>query len=100
MSSMKKNKMSLVSRIAIAVASLALSAVYFMPVWFIFLLAPQYPEGLTMNIWLDKITGQVDIINGLNHYIGMKHISADMFPEFKYLIYILCFFTLFGLLVA
>jgi copper chaperone NosL len=53
-----------------------------------------------MNIWLNKITGQVDIINGLNHYIGMKHIKADMFPEFRYLIYIVGFFILFGFIVA
>ena len=94
------NKMSLPSRIIIAIVSLALTATYFLPVWFIYLIAPQYPEGLTMNIWLNKITGQVDIINGLNHYIGMKHIKAEMFPEFNYLIYIVAFFILFGLLVA
>lgn len=92
--------MSLPSRIVIAIASLGLIATYFLPVWFIFLIAPQYPEGLTMNIWLNKITGQVDIINGLNHYIGMKHISADMFPEFDFLIYIVAFYILLGLIVA
>jgi copper chaperone NosL len=100
MSSMNKNKMSTPSRILIAVASIGLMATYFLPVWFIFLIAPQYPEGLTMNIWLNKITGQVDIINGLNHYIGMKHIKPEMFPEFSYLVYIVAFFILFGLLVA
>ena len=98
MSSM--NKMSFPSRIIIALASLALIATYFLPVWFIFLIAPQYPEGLTMNIWLNKITGQVDIINGLNHYIGMKHINASMFPEFDFLVYIVGFFIAFGLAVA
>jgi copper chaperone NosL len=97
---MNKNKMSKPSRIIIAIGSLALIATYFLPVWFIFLIAPQYPEGLTMNIWLNKITGQVDIINGLNHYIGMKHIRPEMFPEFSYLIYIVGFFILFGLVVA
>ena len=94
------NKMSFPSRIIIGLASLALIGTYFLPVWFIFLLAPQYPEGLTMNIWLNKITGQVDIINGLNHYIGMKHIKADMFPEFDYLVYVVAFFILLGLIVA
>ncbi|MGV3529393.1 MAG: nitrous oxide reductase accessory protein NosL [Flavisolibacter sp.] len=94
------NKMSSISRIVVAIASLLMIALYFVPVWFIFLLAPQYPEGLTMQIWLNQITGQVDIINGLNHYIGMKHISADMFPEFTYLVYIVGFFIAFGLLVA
>jgi copper chaperone NosL len=94
------NKMSFPSRIIIALASLALISVYFLPVWFIFLIAPQYPEGLTMNIWLNKISGQVDIINGLNHYIGMRHIKAEMFPEFTYLVYVVAFFILFGLTVA
>lgn len=84
----------------IAVASLAMAAAFFLPVWVIYLTAPQYPEGLEMNIWLTKITGQVDIINGLNHYIGMKHINADMFPEFGYMKYILAGFILYGLLVA
>ncbi len=92
--------MSRPSRIIIAIASLALTATYFLPVWFIFLIAPQYPEGLTMNIWLNKITGEVDIINGLNHYIGMKHIKPEMFPEFSYLVYVVAFFILFGLVVA
>jgi copper chaperone NosL len=93
-------KMSLPSRIIIAIASLTLIATYFLPVWFIFLIAPQYPEGLTMKIWLNNITGQVEIINGLNHYIGMKHIKPEMFPEFAYMVYIVGFFILFGLVVA
>jgi copper chaperone NosL len=93
-------KMSLTSRIIIALASLSLVATYYLPVWFIHLLAPQYPEGLTMQIWLNKITGEVDIINGLNHYIGMKHIDASMFPEFSYLVYIVAAFIAFGLMVA
>jgi copper chaperone NosL len=45
--------------------------------------APQYPEGLVMRIWHNKLSGDVDIINGLNHYIGMREINAAMFPEFK-----------------
>ncbi|NTS42081.1 nitrous oxide reductase accessory protein NosL [Flavisolibacter sp. BT320] len=93
-------KMSTISRILIAVASAGMIAVFFLPVWAIYLIAPQYPEGLQMNIWLTKFSGQVDIINGLNHYIGMKHISADMFPEFGYMKYILAGFIAYGLLVA
>src|SRR5688572_20793127 len=93
-------KMSTNSRIIIAVGALAMCIMFFVPVWSIYLIAPQYPEGLSMQIWLNKITGQVEIINGLNHYIGMKHIKAEMFPEFKYLVYILGFFILFGLAIA
>lgn len=93
-------KMSKVSRIIIAVGSLTMIIMFFVPAWSIYLVAPQYPEGLSMQIWLYKITGQVDIINGLNHYIGMKHIEAEMFPEFSFLVYILGFFILFGLVIA
>lgn len=93
-------KMNTTSRIIIATGSVALILMYFVPAWSIYLIAPQYPEGLSMQIWLNKITGQVDIINGLNHYIGMKHINADMFPEFGFLPYVLGFFILFGLAVA
>lgn len=62
--------------------------------------APQYPEWLHMKIWLNKITGDVDIINGLNHYIGMKHIKVEMFPEFKIMPYLLAALIAFGLLTA
>src|SRR6185503_12749784 len=93
-------KMSKVSRIIIAIGSLTLIIMFFVPAWSIYLIAPQYPEGLSMQIWLNKITGQVEIINGLNHYIGMKHINVSMFPEFTFLIYILGFFILFAFAVA
>lgn len=83
-----------------AFASGALIVVFFLPAWRIDLFAPQYPEGLTMNIWINGLSGQVDIINGLNHYIGMKKISVDMFPEFKFLPYVVGFFMLLGMAVA
>ncbi|HQV05865.1 MAG TPA: hypothetical protein PKW62_03825 [Chitinophagaceae bacterium] len=95
-----KNKLSTTSRILIAFASGALIAVFLLPAWRIDLFAPQYPEGLTMNIWINKLSGDVEIINGLNHYIGMKHISADMFPEFKYMSYVVFFFMALGMSAA
>jgi len=94
------NKLSITSRILVAFASGALIAVFFLPAWRIDLFAPQYPEGLTMNIWINGLTGDVDVINGLNHYIGMKHITVAMFPEFKFLPYVVAFFMLFGMAVA
>jgi copper chaperone NosL len=93
-------KLTIASRILVAFASGALVAVFFLPAWRIDLFAPQYPEGLMMNIWINNITGDVEIINGLNHYIGMKHITVDMFPEFKYLPYVVGFFMLLGMIVA
>ncbi|HEX6428129.1 MAG TPA: nitrous oxide reductase accessory protein NosL [Niastella sp.] len=94
------NKMNYRSRIIILIGSLAMIVMYFVPVWSIYLIAPQYPEGLSMQIWLNKISGQVEIINGLNHYIGMKHIKGEMFPEFTFLVYIVGLFILFGLTIA
>ncbi|AEI46570.1 nitrous oxide reductase accessory protein NosL [Runella slithyformis] len=88
------------SRVSIAVTSLALIATYFVPLWRIDLWAPQYPEGLVMKIWLSKLSGDVDIINGLNHYIGMAHIKEEMFPEFKILPYAVGFYIVLGLLTA
>jgi len=93
-------KLSITSRIIIAVATLALCVLFVTPAWSIYLVAPQYPEGLSMQIWLNKITGQVEIINGLNHYIGMKHINESMFPEFRFMVYLLGAYILFGLVVA
>ena len=95
-----KQKLSVTSRILVAFASGALITVFFLPAWRIDLFAPQYPEGLTMNIWINGLTGDVDIINGLNHYIGMKHITVAMFPEFKFLPYVVGFYMLLGMIVA
>lgn len=94
------NKLTLGSRIILAIASLLLIAVYFTPIWRIDLFAPQYPEGLTMKIWHNTIKGEIEIINGLNHYIGMRHISVEMFPEFDFLKYVIAFYILLGLAVA
>ncbi|WP_291865889.1 hypothetical protein [Maribacter sp.] len=58
--------------------SLLLLGLYSFPLWNIMLGAPQYPEPLGMNIHITGIQGvsEFDIqnIDGLNHYIGMKTI--------------------------
>ncbi len=73
---------------------------YFVPLWRILMWAPQYPEGLGMQIWINNITGDVKIISALNHYIGMRHIEVSMFPEFEYMIYILGVVIATGFLAA
>jgi copper chaperone NosL len=77
--------LSNITRVLVAVGSLLIGVSFFVPLWQILLWAPQYPEGLTMKIWYNKLSGEIEIINGLNHYIGMKHISVEMFPEFGYI---------------
>ena len=93
-------KINGVSRVIIAISSLLIAISFFVPIWRIDLFAPQYPEGLVMKIWLDKLTGDVEVINGLNHYIGMKKISVEMFPEFSFLKYIVAAFIVYGLVIA
>ena len=88
------------SRIVVAIASLLMVSAYFVPLWQILMWAPQYPEGLEMDIWINTIKGDVKVISALNHYIGMKHIEVEMFPEFEYMIYIVGFLIGFGLLTA
>jgi len=89
-----------ITRILLGVASLLLLITYYVPLWQILLWAPQYPEGLTMKIWHNNISGEVAIINGLNHYIGMKHISVEMFPEFRYIGLLIGLLMAVGLLAA
>ena len=61
----------------LVVCGIALTAVLFVPMWKIELQAPQYPEGLELKIYPHKLGGNVDIINGLNHYIGMKTLHEE-----------------------
>lgn len=87
-----------------ATAALLLIAAYFVPLWNISLTAPQYPEGLGINIYLHTIAGaqgnDLESINGLNHYIGMKRIEPGDIPELKYMPYIIGVFIAFGLVAA
>jgi copper chaperone NosL len=88
----------------VAVAALILILTFFFPLWTIDLNAPQYPEGLGIRIWLDQISGMkpndLQSINGLNHYIGMKVIDPESIPELKIMPYIITFMIIFGLFNA
>lgn len=87
-----------------AIAALLLVALYFLPIWSISLDAPQYPEGIGLNIFINNIEGKqphdLQNINGLNHYIGMKPIKPHSIPELKYMPPIIGFLIVTGLLVA
>jgi len=88
------------SRIIAIICSIGLIAVLFVPLWRIELSAPQYPEGLMLKIYPDKLGGDVDIINGLNHYIGMRTLHTEDFIEFTILPYIIGLLAAFGILSA
>lgn len=97
---MKNNKLPGYARLLLVLGSALLVAVLFVPMWQIQLTAPQYPEGLKLLIYTDKLGGNVNIINGLNHYIGMKTLHTTDFFEFTILPYIIGFFAVAVLLTA
>jgi len=83
------------SSILMIVGSSLLLSLFWFPLWNIELGAPQYPIPLGMNIYIDGIkgVGEFDLqnIDGLNHYIGMKTIPK---PEEMWE------FTVFPLVIA
>lgn len=85
-------------RLISLVGGLALAVSLLFPLWRIDLSAPQYPEGLTLKIYPHKIGGDVEVVNGLNHYIGMRTLHTEDFFEFIILPYLIGTFALFGLL--
>jgi len=95
-----KNNISILSRILLIISAGLLVYSVYVPIWQIDLDAPQYPEGLNLKIFADKLGGDVEIINGLNHYIGMKTLHAEDFIEFSILTYIIFFYALFAIVTA
>ena len=88
------------NRILIAIAAISLGALLVIPIWRIDLMAPQYPEGLFLQIFHDRFDGDVRNINGLNHYIGMATIHNEMFPEFEIMEYVFYLLMAWGVIAA
>jgi len=92
------------NRIWMSIAALMLIGVYLFPIWSISLEAPQYPEGIGLNIWINQIEGKapqdLQNINGLNHYIGMKEITPESIPELKIMPPVIGFLIASGILIA
>jgi hypothetical protein len=44
----------------------------FLPYWELVLHAPQYPKGLRIQLFVNRMAGDVKEVDGLNHYIGMR----------------------------
>lgn len=94
--------MKKISGILLFISCAFLAVIYFFPIWYIRLEAPQYPGGLDMYIWINQITGTDEFtlqnINILNHYIGMQAIHPDSFAELQVMPYILAFLIASGLM--
>lgn len=58
--------------IFLGLAALCLIVSIFLPYWNMALEAPQYPKGLHVRTYVNRLEGDVQEIDGLNHYIGMR----------------------------
>lgn len=92
------------SRLLLVLTALLLSFTYFFPLWEISLDAPQYPEGLGLEIWINQMQGQhpgdLNKINNLNHYIGMKQIEPESIEELRIMPWIMRGVMIAGLIAA
>ena len=78
------------SRILLLAAVGLLVATYFLPLWNLTMFAPQYREGLRLDIYSHTLAGgnggqDVREINTLNHYIGMHELTNESFAEFQWM---------------
>ncbi|WP_211193798.1 hypothetical protein [Pyxidicoccus fallax] len=78
------------ARAALALLVVPLLLTFTAPLWRIDLSAPQYPDGLTMDIWSYKLEGggdgqHIQEINTLNHYIGMRPIDRAALSDLDWL---------------
>ncbi|MCB0613531.1 MAG: hypothetical protein KDC75_09490, partial [Phaeodactylibacter sp.] len=91
-------------RVLMILAAAALMMLFVFPMWRITLIAPQYPDGVNMYIWINKIGGDgpgtLQNVNILNHYVGMKFIEPDAIPELQYFPYIIIGLAVLALLAA
>jgi len=82
---------------------LLLGGLFVLPLWNITLEAPQYPEPIGMNIHINKIAdmnpNDVQNINIMNHYVGMKDIPETL-PEFEIFPTVVIVMMALGLVVA
>jgi hypothetical protein len=76
------------------VAALLLVPTYVSPLWNLTMFAPQYQEGLRLDIYSTHLKGghggqDIKEINVLNHYIGMRDLAEEDFTEFKWLPFVI-----------
>ena len=82
------------SRALLAAAALLLVPAYVAPLWNLTMFAPQYQDGLRLDIYSYKLEGgnggqDVKEINVLNHYIGMRDLAVADFTEFKWMPFVI-----------
>ncbi len=82
------------ARLMLLAAAALLVATYFFPLWNLTMFAPQYPEGLRLDIYSYTLVGgnrgqDVKEITLLNHYIGMHDLVNESFTEFQWMPFVI-----------
>ncbi len=75
-------------------AAVVLAATLLQPLWNLTMFAPQYGDGLRLDIYAQHLQGgnhgqDLKEINLLNHYIGMRDLSNENFTEFKWMPFVI-----------
>jgi hypothetical protein len=89
--------------LGLAIVPLVLSLT--LPLWNIRMIAPQYPKGLELDIYAHTIEGgneglDLDEINTLNHYIGMRKLEKVDFTDLEWIPFAIGGLALLALRVA
>jgi copper chaperone NosL len=83
-------KLGIGPRLLLIVSAALLAVTLALPLWRLTMFAPQYPDGLRMDIYTQELKGDrngqdIKEINLLNHYIGMRDLTTEEFTEFKWM---------------
>jgi copper chaperone NosL len=79
-------------------AAMLLMVSLLLPYWLLKMEAPQFPEGLTISAYVNRLAGDVVELEGLNHYVGLD--SFESGAVFERSIAIFAVVVLAGLLVG
>ncbi len=93
------------SRLLLALLVVPLLLAFTAPLWNISMKAPQYPNGLGLDIYAHKVEGgrdgaDIQEINTLNHYIGMSPIDRAALSDLDWIPFALGILVILTLRVA
>lgn len=94
------SRMGLWERVSAGLAAISLLVVTRLPLWRIWLTSGQYPEGLRIDISAHEVSGDLQNVNILNHYIGMAPLDSSTFAEFHWMGPVLVGFAALALIVS
>lgn len=91
------------SKLLMIIGALLLLGLFFLPLWNITLEAPQYPDAIGMDIYIDRFEdanpNDIKNINIMNHYVGMEDIPETI-PEFSIFPKVILAMAVLGVLVG